>query len=73
LIKALKTNKKIDFLAKAKWYLLLFNGKLHYILAMEREGQFVGESGAFLDAVEKASRAAPLRSSSSVNAEPARN
>jgi psp operon transcriptional activator len=60
LIKALKTNKKIDFLAKAKWYLLLFNGKLHYILAMEREGQFVGESGAFLDAVEKASRAAPL-------------
>ena len=27
---------------------------------MEREGQFVGESGAFLDAVEKASRAAPL-------------
>lgn len=30
------------------------------MLAMEREGQFVGESGAFLDAVEKASRAAPL-------------
>lgn len=27
---------------------------------MERGGQFVGESGAFLDAVEKASRAAPL-------------
>ena len=27
---------------------------------MERDGQFVGESGAFLDAVEKASRAAPL-------------
>ena len=27
---------------------------------MERESQFVGESGAFLDAVEKASRAAPL-------------
>ncbi len=27
---------------------------------MERETQFVGESGAFLDAVEKASRAAPL-------------
>jgi psp operon transcriptional activator len=27
---------------------------------MEREGQFIGESGAFLDAVEKASRAAPL-------------
>lgn len=30
------------------------------MLAMEREGQFVGESGAFLDSVEKASRAAPL-------------
>ena len=27
---------------------------------MKRENQFVGESGAFLDAVEKASRAAPL-------------
>ncbi len=27
---------------------------------MERESQFIGESGAFLDAVEKASRAAPL-------------
>ncbi|WP_417611848.1 phage shock protein operon transcriptional activator [Parasphingorhabdus sp.] len=27
---------------------------------MKRESQFVGESGAFLDAVEKASRAAPL-------------
>lgn len=27
---------------------------------MEREAQFIGESGAFLDAVEKASRAAPL-------------
>ncbi len=30
------------------------------MLGMERQGQFVGESGAFLDAVEKASRAAPL-------------
>ncbi|MEM8919583.1 MAG: phage shock protein operon transcriptional activator [Pseudomonadota bacterium] len=27
---------------------------------MERESQFIGESGAFLDSVEKASRAAPL-------------
>ncbi len=33
---------------------------MRYILAMDRAGQFVGESGAFLDAVEKASRAAPL-------------
>ena len=30
------------------------------MLGMERENQFIGESGAFLDAVEKASRAAPL-------------
>ena len=30
------------------------------MLGMERESQFIGESGAFLDAVEKASRAAPL-------------
>ncbi len=30
------------------------------MLGMKRENQFVGESGAFLDAVEKASRAAPL-------------
>ena len=28
---------------------------------MERDGQFIGQSGAFLDAVERASRAAPMR------------
>lgn len=28
---------------------------------MEREGQFIGQSSAFLDAVERASRAAPMR------------
>ncbi len=28
---------------------------------MERDNQFIGQSGAFLDAVERASRAAPLR------------
>ncbi len=28
---------------------------------MDRENQFIGQSGAFLDAVERASRAAPLR------------
>lgn len=39
---------------------MLFSRKLHYILAMERETKFIGESGAFLDAVEKASRAAAL-------------
>jgi psp operon transcriptional activator len=37
-------------------------GKLHYISGMaERENQFIGQSGAFLDAVERASRAAPMR------------
>ena len=30
---------------------------------MERENQFIGQSGAFLDAVERASRAAPMRRS----------
>jgi psp operon transcriptional activator len=30
-------------------------------LAVERENQFIGQSGAFLDAVERASRAAPMR------------
>ena len=29
-------------------------------MGMERENQFIGQSGAFLDAVERASRAAPL-------------
>jgi psp operon transcriptional activator len=28
---------------------------------MDREVQFIGQSGAFLDAVERASRAAPMR------------
>lgn len=36
-------------------------GKFPYILVMERENQFIGQSGAFLDAVERASRAAPMR------------
>ena len=31
------------------------------MLAMERENQFIGQSSAFLDAVERASRAAPMR------------
>ena len=30
-------------------------------MGMERENQFVGQSGAFLDAVERTSRAAPMR------------
>lgn len=36
-------------------------GKFHYILGMERNTQFVGQSTAFLDAVERTSRAAPLQ------------
>ncbi len=36
-------------------------GKFRYKLGMERETQFLGQSGAFLDAVERASRAAPMR------------
>ena len=36
-------------------------GKIRYVLVMDREGQFIGQSGAFLDAVERASRAAPMR------------
>ena len=37
-------------------------GKISYQLAqMERDNQFIGQSGAFLDAVERASRAAPMR------------
>ena len=45
----------------AKWELLPPLGKIRYIAAMERDNQFIGQSGAFLDAVERASRAAPLR------------
>lgn len=30
-------------------------------MVMERDNQFIGQSGAFLDAVERASRAAPMR------------
>ncbi len=35
-------------------------GKFRYILGMERNTQFVGQSTAFLDSVERASRAAPM-------------
>jgi len=34
---------------------------MRYSLGMDREVQFIGQSGAFLDAVERASRAAPMR------------
>jgi len=34
---------------------------LHYKSVVDRDKQFIGQSGAFLDAVERASRAAPMR------------
>ena len=36
-------------------------GKIRYLLGMDRDVQFIGQSGAFLDAVERTSRAAPMR------------
>ncbi len=42
------------------WELLREVGNFRYILGMERNTQFVGQSGAFLDSVERASRAAPM-------------
>ena len=36
-------------------------GKFCYSLAMERATQLIGQASPFLDAVERASRAAPLR------------
>ena len=36
-------------------------GIFSYVLVMERENQFIGQSGAFLDAVERTSKAAPMR------------
>ena len=36
-------------------------GAIRYISGMERDNQFIGQSGAFLDAVERASRAAPMQ------------
>jgi len=35
-------------------------GEFCYYLGVERDNQFIGQSGAFLDAVERASRAAPM-------------
>jgi psp operon transcriptional activator len=40
--------------------ILLYNSKICYLVVMERENQFVGESMAFLDSVERVSRAAML-------------
>jgi psp operon transcriptional activator len=36
-------------------------GKTCYDFGMDRDNHFIGQSGAFLDAVERASKAAPLR------------
>lgn len=43
------------------WEVLPSLGEISYLLGMDRGNQFVGQSGAFLDAVERASRAAPMR------------
>ncbi len=48
-------------MTQSEWELLPAIGEIRYIAGMERENQFIGQSGAFLDAVERASRAAPLR------------
>ena len=45
----------------AGWEILRGLGKIRYCLVMDRATQFIGQSGAFLDAVERASRAAPMR------------
>ncbi len=37
------------------------SGKFAISWVMDRDNQFIGQSGAFLDAVERASRAAPMR------------
>ena len=43
------------------WDRLRIVGKFRYVLGMERDTQFIGQSGVFLDAVERTSRAAPMR------------
>ena len=43
------------------WDLIPIVGNFHYILGMENSTQFIGQSTAFLDSVERASRAAPLQ------------
>lgn len=51
------------FRAKAAnlgWSLLPSIGDFHYRLDVQHETQFIGQSGAFLDAVERASRAAAM-------------
>ncbi|KPP88591.1 transcriptional regulator [Erythrobacter sp. HL-111] len=45
---------------RRRWSILPSIGIYHYVSVMERENQFIGQSGAFLDAVERASRAAAL-------------
>jgi len=49
-----------DWAGKVAARLLPNIGKSHQMLAMERTTQVIGQSGAFLDALERASRAAAL-------------
>ena len=46
--------------SQACWSLLPSIGDFHYSLDVKLESQFIGQSGAFLDAVERASRAAAM-------------
>ncbi len=58
-----KKANSLGFLRKhavAHWSLLPSIGKFHYSLDVQHETQFIGQSGAFLDAVERASRAASM-------------
>lgn len=43
------------------WEMLRVVGNFRYILGMDRDVQFIGQSEAFLDAVDRTSRAAPMR------------
>ena len=43
------------------WHVLRIIGTFCYVLGMERDTQFIGQSSVFLDAVERTSRAAPMR------------
>ncbi len=54
-MRALRFPERID-----AWRLLPNIGKIHYGLPMKLESHFIGQSGAFLDAVERASRAAAM-------------
>jgi psp operon transcriptional activator len=51
---------KIKKYTPKAWYILLLGGEICQYLNMERDTQFIGQSSAFLDAIERASGAAAL-------------